>query len=90
MNDFKKAAKVLRDSNHFSDLVVSYKNKTIKVRRGFFYRHGMDEEKWTDYVLNRIKSDPDLSEYKFRLIGNSEHWNSWPKDSFWEVILGVN
>lgn len=49
------------------------------VRRGFFYRHGRTVDQMEQQLEQAL---PGAS-----VIEAEEHYNTWPKDSYWEVIF---
>ena len=72
MRDFRKLAEGLFNK------VIRHKDGTFSLKQRFFYRHGMDSNKWEDRVYNILKKENE----KFIIIGSFEDWNAWPKDSW--------
>jgi hypothetical protein len=62
---------------------ISFSNKTQEyiVKKGYFYTHGYDESRLEAAVLKAIP------EAQITLVTN--HWNAWPKDSWFEVRFKV-
>lgn len=58
----------------------------VIAKRGFFYRHGRDEET----LAKDITAVLDYAGIKFAITHKQEHYNSWPKDSWWEVRLTIS
>jgi hypothetical protein len=58
---------------------VRIRNKKVEVRHGYFYRHGMDENKFARSIQEKIGPE-------FKVTGE-DNWNPWPKDSFFAAII---
>lgn len=61
-----------------SDVVWSAKNGTVRVRRTFFYSHGMTSQKWASQVQSYVGGE---------IESHHEIWNQWPKDSYFEATI---
>ena len=89
-----KKRKVLRgeieecEFNFRPDKIISKKDGTLCLRKGFFYTHGKDAE-WTKLASDWGQKIIDALGNRIRLISCEEHWNEWPKDSYWEAIVEV-
>lgn len=59
------------------DSVRISKTDVVTVKRGFFYRHGGSAEGCAALVK---KVYPTAT-----IVLAEEHWNNWPKDSWWQV-----
>jgi len=68
------------------DKIVRHKDGTFSLRRGFFYRHGMDSAKWADKVSERLKE----AGVDFEVVEHTEVWQAWPKDSWFNCKVKVN
>lgn len=81
-NGLTAVADLLKKS-HFDRVVVSHKNKTIKVKNFFFYTHGQTVEglyNKVDKILRENNIHPnDMAHNMF--------WNLWPKNSWFEVLI---
>lgn len=77
----KSAVKQLVMDRVHCDKVVTKKDGTFAVRRGYFYRHGMTAEKLASEYTTALP--------EFEVVNFSDHWNAWPKDSFFEVVVRV-
>jgi len=76
--NFKKFA---QDEMIGFDKVVKHKDGTYSINRYFFYRHGMDSKKWAEKVYANLKAKG----IEVEIISHTEHWNAWPKDSWFNV-----
>jgi len=83
----------IRDNFVGADQVSRKRDGTIMVRRGYFYRHGMDHKKFADKVRKFLKD----SEIDATVIDCGDHWaafrggDSIAKGShFWvRIAVGV-
>lgn len=66
---------------------IGYSAKTQEyiVKHGYFYTHGYDEEKLADKVLRAAKQIG----MAITITASSNHWNAWPRDSWFEVRFRV-
>lgn len=65
------------------NLYKSRKHKGAYVlREGFFYTHGKTAE---DLVAKVLRAFPNA-----QIINKAEIWQTWPKDSYWEVVFRLN
>jgi len=55
----------------------SKKNGCFVAKRGYFYRHGMTEEKLAAAIQTALPSAV--------VVATSDQWHAWPKDSWLEV-----
>lgn len=55
----------------------SRKDDAFVAKRGYFYRHGMDADKLADAVKRALLDAV--------VLEASDHWNPWPRDSWFEV-----
>jgi len=62
---------------------IGYSNKKDEyiVKSGYFYTHGFDEDKLAANVLKVIP--------EAQITDKSNHWNAWPRDSWFEVRFKV-
>lgn len=62
---------------------ISFSTKTgeYKVKMGFYYRHGRSEDTLAAEVRRVL---PHAT-----IIAAEEHYNNWPRDSWWEVRFTV-
>lgn len=63
-----------------ADKVVAKKDGTYSVQKNYFYRHGNTAEGWGEKVSMRLTSNYQVTE-------THDHWNAWPKDSYFEAIV---
>lgn len=63
------------------DSVVAKKNGLYSVRRCYFYRHGMNPVLLSELYAKAL---PEME-----VVSCSDHFNHWPKDSFFEVVMKV-
>ena len=76
-----KLRKLLK--THFgenNDVGASYKNGWVYVRESYFYRHGRDADLFAESVRVELNNLVQVHSAK-------DCWNSWPKDSYFEVRL---
>lgn len=60
--------------------VVARNDDTFSVQRTYFYRHGNTAEGWGERVMSQLGAS-------FELVRTQDHWNAWPKDSFFEAVV---
>lgn len=64
---------------YFDKLYKSRKHPGAYVaHRGFFYRHGNDEQKMAAAIEEAIGAE---------ILEATEYYKTWPQDSYWEVIF---
>jgi hypothetical protein len=63
------------------DLAFSPKYQEYIVKHGYFYSHGYDEDKLAAAVKKVIP--------EAQVTKATNHWNAWPKDSWFEVRFKV-
>jgi hypothetical protein len=63
------------------DKMISKRDGTIVLRKGFFYRFGYDSNKFADDVTIAAQG------LGVKVIEHFENWQRWPRDSYWEVVL---
>lgn len=81
--DLKIVAKRLREVTGYFDSVGFSRTKGVIVKRGFFYSHGGSAEK-LEAKVREVLGPALVARLKFE---SREHWNSWPRDSWWEVRI---
>ena len=81
---FKEAAKWVKTIGIMSPM-VSHKNETFKFRRGYFYTSGYDQHQYAKDCVKAFDGAP----FRVEVVSATNHWNAWPKDSYWEVIIKV-
>lgn len=65
------------------DRVVGHKDGTVTVKRSYFYRHGMDSQKWADNVIKTLaEAGITVSE-----VEHNDEWRAWPKTSYFTVTV---
>lgn len=69
----------------FDNAIASPKTNTLKLRRTFFYTHGMDSRKFAEKMVAEFAASP----FDVKIVDHDEVWNAWPKSSYFEVILSV-
>jgi IS30 family transposase len=62
---------------------VKRKGNAYAYRKGFFYAHGQTAEA----VANEVKESLAKAGIQATILSKQEHWNPWPRDSYWEVIF---
>ena len=67
------------------DKIVRHKDGTFSLKKGFFYRHGMDSDKWANILSERLSK----ANVNFNIVESFEDWNAWPKDSWFVVKIEV-
>lgn len=67
------------------DAVIFQRNGNIKVKQHYFYTHGRNE----DILAVDIRHKLAHHDIEIEVISKSNHYNSWPKDSWHEVIFKV-
>lgn len=77
-NDLKK---IIRSIS--CDRLIFKADGTVKVKVGYFYTFGNDENK----IAEKIKRNLEVKNIKVDILETSNHYNSWPKDSWFEVIF---
>lgn len=66
----------------YPDKVICHKNGAVTVKRGYFYRHGMDGSKWATKVQAALAAANIKAE-----VSGRDNWQPWPKDSYFEAIV---
>lgn len=67
------------------DKIIFQKNGNIKVKEFYFYTHGRTESKLADSITSQLINE----NTKIKIIDKSNHFNPWPKDSWFEVIFKI-
>ncbi|OIP25794.1 MAG: hypothetical protein CO103_07155 [Chloroflexi bacterium CG_4_9_14_3_um_filter_45_9] len=67
------------------DTVVKHRDGTWMVKRIFLYKFGRDAEKIAEKVVKALEKIG----VKAEVLYAEEHWNPWPKDSWWEVGIKI-
>ena len=84
-SDFKAAAKAVRAAwPGKGSVVVSYANKTIKIRCGYFYRHRSLED-WVRAANQKLATLP----FDFVITDTMDNWQPWPRDSYYQLTVRV-
>ena len=65
------------------DKISFKKDGTILAKKGYFYRHGMDETK----MAKDLKTSLEAEGIKIQIIDMYDDWNPWPKDSNFVVVF---
>lgn len=83
----KEQKKLIRDNLHADKISFVGEGTQLQLRQGFFYRLGGSteqcESKWLDALTKLgIKVYP-LRNYE----ATAEHFNPWPRDSYWQVTF---
>jgi len=67
---------------YFDKVYKSRKHKgAYVVQKGFFYRHGNNERKLAMAIKEATRAE---------IIEATEHYEMWPKDSYWEVVFRLD
>ena len=63
-----------------------FKYKGIFVaQHNYFYTHGLTIEKFEDKIINILRS----KNIEIKVVESGDNWNSWPKDSYFEVRFKI-
>lgn len=81
----KHVKKLIRETNAAADKVTFKRDGTIVFRRGYFYAHGYNAEKFA----KRVKADLAEHGIKAEIVGFRNHWAPWPRETYWEVTMRV-
>ncbi|MDO8640863.1 MAG: hypothetical protein Q7R33_04915 [Nitrosarchaeum sp.] len=79
----KEIAKLLEDNLSIDNLKYSDKKGGFVFKRSYFYRHGMDSNKFAQGMIQRTQKlglTP-------KLVDSHDNWNAWPKDSWFEAVI---
>ena len=68
-----------------ADSVSFKRDGTLVFKRGYFYRHGMDEQKFAKHVLYLLEQ----AGVTATLVSARDRWAPWPRDSFFEVTVSL-
>ena len=68
-----------------SDSITFQKNGNVKVKQHYFYTHGRTEDKLAVDIRHQLAHN----DIEIEIVEKSNHYNSWPKDSWHEVIFKV-
>ena len=80
----KKSLKnVFENSITGVDKITFKRDGSIVAKRGYFYRHGMDENKMADKLVASLKAEG----IEIEVIDKYDDWNAWPKDSNMVVVF---
>ena len=83
----KKITKKYLEENFIGfDKVSKTKSGTFKIRRGYFYKHGMDEDTWGREVVAQLKKGG----IEAKIVKTQDEWRNWPKDSYFMVEIKIN
>lgn len=61
---------------------VIFSKGTVKMRFGYFYRHGQTADKKAEEVKKALPI--------VEILSVDDHWAVWPKDSYFEVVCKFN
>lgn len=89
MNNWQKQVKQALINNMAMDedsRIVAHKNGTISMRQNYFYRHGRTPEKWAKQIKNALL----VLGYSIKIVSAEDRYNSWPKDSYFKVVIAEN
>lgn len=81
MTDFQKRVKAVL-SDHGDNGPRCKKDGSVEVRRSYFYRMGMDEEKYAGLILEKLarKAVP-------AYVRGEDHYHNWPKTSYFVAVI---
>ena len=68
-------------ADYFDSVGYSRKGACFVAKRGYFYTHGMTVERCVDVVKTKFPG--------VVILDTSNHWNAWPRDSWFEVRFSV-
>ena len=69
----------LQENGIHPDKFIQKKDKSFEVRVGFFYTHGKSARLYADKIR--------LIYPEATILETHDIWNSWPKDSYFQVIF---
>ena len=83
-NPFQKQVKTVINESAvvFADKIVCKSNGSVEIMRGYFYRHGMDAEKWVDMVRVALKAANVAAD-----VRGEDRFQPWPKDSYFVAVV---
>ena len=64
------------------DRVIAKKDGSFEVRRGYFYRHGQTASGLAELVKGAVPN--------VLILEANDRWNTWPRDSYFQVIFRIN
>ena len=67
------------------DKITRHKDGTFSLKRSFFYRHGMDTNKFYEIISKQLT---ELG-VEFIVEETFEDWKPWPKTSYFVVRISV-
>lgn len=77
----KQVKKQLEESSDVHpDKIVMKSDGSVEVKRGYFYRHGMDANMWGDKVSKALT-------ISHKLYNVRDDWKAWPKDSYFVAVI---
>jgi len=79
----QEIAKLLSDSGIADSARYSDKKGGFIFKRGYFYRHGMDSDKFANAIMARSRN-VGLTPV---LVDSADKWNRWPKGSWFEAVV---
>lgn len=65
------------------DKISFKKDGTILAKRGYFYRHGMDETKMANALVSALAAEG----IEIEVVDKYDDWKPWPKDSNLVVVF---
>lgn len=81
----KKITKKYLEENFIFDKVSKTKEGTFKIRRDYFYTHGMDEDKWGREVIAQLKK----AGIEARVVKTRDEYKTWPKSSYFMAEVRI-
>jgi len=81
----KKITKKYLEENFFFDKVNKTREGTFKIRRSYFYRHGIDEDKWGREVIAQLKKVG----IEAKVVKTRDEFKSWPKHSYFMAEVKI-
>jgi hypothetical protein len=76
----KRVKEILQ--SEYDDKITLHRDGTVSVKRTFFYRHGQTSQSVAQSIVGLLQQNGLKVETEAE-----EHWNSWPKDSYWLVRI---
>jgi hypothetical protein len=64
------------------DRVIAKKDGSFEARRGYFYRHGQTAAGLAELVKSAIPNA--------QILESNDRWNTWPHDSYFQVIFRIS
>lgn len=84
MSITSKQKQAIRE-NIICDRIMFKKDGTVEFRRSYFYRSGMDADKFANIICNQIEK----MGFVARGVEAHDKWAAWPKTSYFVVTCVI-